>query len=110
MRAGPGIAVGPFGSVYVAANYSNNVFKIVFYDCGDGVIGDTEGYDDVNPDGGDGCSSTCTIEDGWDCMGEPSVCTLTSIPAVSEWGLIVMSLLVSTAGTLVYAQRRPVQA
>ena len=27
------------------------------------------------------------------------------IPAVSEWGLVVMTLLVLTAGTLVYARR-----
>jgi len=32
------------------------------------------------------------------------------IPAVSEWGLIVMSLLVLTAGTLVLARRRPIHA
>jgi hypothetical protein len=31
-----------------------------------------------------------------------------SIPTVSEWGLIVMSLLVLTAGTLVLARRRRV--
>jgi len=30
------------------------------------------------------------------------------IPAVSEWGLVVMTLLVLTAGTLVYAHRRRV--
>ena len=34
----------------------------------------------------------------------------TAIPAVSEWGLIVMALLVLSAGTLVYARRRPAQA
>ena len=31
-------------------------------------------------------------------------------PAVSEWGLIVVSLFALTAGTLVYARRRPAQA
>jgi hypothetical protein len=29
------------------------------------------------------------------------------VPAVSEWGLIAMTLLVLTAGTIVYAKRRP---
>ena len=33
-----------------------------------------------------------------------------TIPTVSEWGLIVLSLLVLTAGTLVYARRRPIHA
>ena len=32
------------------------------------------------------------------------------IPTVSEWGLIVMTLLVLTAGTLVYMQRQPDRA
>lgn len=32
------------------------------------------------------------------------------IPTVSEWGLVAMTLLFLTAGTLVYARRRPVQA
>ncbi len=30
------------------------------------------------------------------------------VPTVSEWGLVVMALLVLTAGTLVYARRRPI--
>jgi len=32
------------------------------------------------------------------------------IPAVSEWGLVAMALLALTAGTLVYARRRPAPA
>ena len=32
------------------------------------------------------------------------------IPTVSEWGLVAMALLVLTAGTLVYARRRPTSA
>ena len=32
------------------------------------------------------------------------------IPAVSIWGLVAMTLLVLTAGTLVYARRRATQA
>lgn len=30
------------------------------------------------------------------------------IPTVSEWGLVIMGMLVLTAGTLVYARRRPI--
>ena len=32
------------------------------------------------------------------------------IPTVSEWGLIVMTLLMLTVGTLVYTRRRPIHA
>jgi hypothetical protein len=32
------------------------------------------------------------------------------VPTVSEWGLIVMSLLVLTAGVIVFLRRRPAQA
>ncbi|MEM7152553.1 MAG: CARDB domain-containing protein [Myxococcota bacterium] len=42
--------------------------------CGDGVVDDGEDCDDANRDAGDGCSGTCTVEDGWTCMGEPSNC------------------------------------
>lgn len=41
----------------------------------------------------------------YDFCSEPTA-TMESIPAVSEWGLVAMTLLVLTAGTLVYARRR----
>jgi cysteine-rich repeat protein len=44
-------------------------------ECGNGVIEGNEACDDNNVNNGDGCSSTCTIEQGWNCAGEPSVCT-----------------------------------
>lgn len=53
----------------------------------------------------------CTIETGNDlcsdvpCTGQGSQDE--PIPTVSEWGMVVMALLVLTAGTLVYARRRP---
>lgn len=43
--------------------------------CGDGVIVGSEACDDQNTADNDGCSSTCTIEPGFGCSGEPSVCT-----------------------------------
>ncbi|MHC4698767.1 MAG: DUF4215 domain-containing protein [Planctomycetota bacterium] len=43
--------------------------------CGDGVIEVPEECDDGNADSRDGCSSTCSVEDGWECSGEPSTCT-----------------------------------
>ncbi len=42
--------------------------------CGDGVVAGTEGCDDGNTAAVDGCSAACSVEDGWSCAGEPSVC------------------------------------
>ncbi len=43
--------------------------------CGNGEIAGPEGCDDGNTTPGDGCSATCSIETGFQCSGEPSVCT-----------------------------------
>lgn len=44
--------------------------------CGDGAIDGPEECDDGNTQDGDGCSgTTCQIEDGFECVGLPSVCT-----------------------------------
>ncbi len=43
--------------------------------CGDGALAEGESCDDGNAVDGDGCSASCTIEDGFTCEGEPSVCT-----------------------------------
>ncbi|MDJ0765842.1 MAG: right-handed parallel beta-helix repeat-containing protein [Myxococcota bacterium] len=42
--------------------------------CGNGVIEPGETCDDGNTDDSDGCASTCTAEDGWQCLGQPSRC------------------------------------
>ena len=42
--------------------------------CGDGIIDTGEACDDQNIADEDGCSSACAIEDGWLCVGQPSVC------------------------------------
>jgi hypothetical protein len=47
--------------------------------CGDGVIQGEEVCDDGDARGEDGCSAICTIESGWICDDEPSVCV--EIPA-----------------------------
>jgi fibro-slime domain-containing protein len=39
--------------------------------CGDSILAATEFCDDGNPGSGDGCSSTCTIEPGFDCPAGP---------------------------------------
>ena len=44
--------------------------------CGNGIwVIDNEECDDGNTNDGDGCSSSCEQEAGWDCDGEPSVCS-----------------------------------
>jgi cysteine-rich repeat protein len=43
--------------------------------CGDGAISGLELCDDSGTAPGDGCSIFCTVESGWSCTGEPSVCT-----------------------------------
>eukprot|EP01097_Dermamoeba_algensis_P011623 TRINITY_DN905_c0_g2_i1.p1 TRINITY_DN905_c0_g2~~TRINITY_DN905_c0_g2_i1.p1 ORF type:complete len:943 (-),score=224.10 TRINITY_DN905_c0_g2_i1:572-3400(-) len=40
--------------------------------CGDGLKWDNEQCDDGNSNDGDGCSSTCQIEDGYDCSDDTS--------------------------------------
>jgi cysteine-rich repeat protein len=52
--------------------------------CGDGVLQGEEVCDDGDTSGGDGCSSICTIESGWICDDEPSVCV--EIPADGPGG------------------------
>jgi cysteine-rich repeat protein len=37
-----------------------------------------EGCDDGNYLNGDGCSVVCTVEEGWQCTGSPSVCQSTA--------------------------------
>jgi len=43
-------------------------------ECGDGILQQGEQCDDGNVRKNDGCSATCTVEEGFACTGEPSVC------------------------------------
>lgn len=52
--------------------------------CGDGKIEGDESCDDSNTADGDGCDKACKSEAGFDCQGEPSVCT-----AICGDGLVV---------------------
>ena len=55
--------------------------------CSGGLVGSGEQCDDRNARAGDGCSATCTIENGFVCRGEPSVCAVTcgdGVHAASE--------------------------
>jgi len=42
--------------------------------CGNGVVEGNEECDDGDIKDGDGCSSTCRMEPGWSCVGNPSKC------------------------------------
>jgi cysteine-rich repeat protein len=42
--------------------------------CGDGAAAQNEECDDGNTVHGDGCDAACAEEDGWSCVGRPSVC------------------------------------
>ena len=74
--------------------------------CGDGIIVGPEECDDNGTDNGDGCSSACLVEEGWRCSGEPSVCYPEGVPAITGWGVVVLSLLVLAVGTLVFMRRQ----
>jgi len=45
-------------------------------ECGDGTVDEGEQCDDSNSRGRDGCSSSCEIEAGYACIGEPSICAI----------------------------------
>ncbi len=47
--------------------------------CGNGALDPGESCDDQNRIAGDGCSAICQIPAGWNCIGVPSVCTLTAL-------------------------------
>lgn len=44
--------------------------------CGNGLQNLREKCDDDNTDSGDGCSSLCETEQGWICIGFPSICSV----------------------------------
>ncbi len=46
----------------------------VLFTCGDGQISGSEQCDDGNRFTRDGCSGACTLEPGFSCSGEPSIC------------------------------------
>ncbi|MCP3102463.1 myxococcus cysteine-rich repeat containing protein [Myxococcus sp. K15C18031901] len=51
------------------------VESLGFNACGDGQVRGDEVCDDGNLASGDGCSSVCQVEPGYECSGQPSVCT-----------------------------------
>jgi cysteine-rich repeat protein len=64
--------IGDIQDEYV---FSENPGKYTPPVCGNGIIETGEACDDGDASSGDGCSVGCTIETGYTCTGEPSVCT-----------------------------------
>lgn len=52
--------------------------------CGNGLISNVEHCDDGKQKGDDGCTAACQITQGWECVGEPSVCGLVRVGTVRE--------------------------
>ena len=81
----------PSGGEYVVDEFQ--ALSVVVNTCGDGFIDGPEECDDMGLEDGDGCSAVCEIEDGVDCVGEPSDCfaiTTPEVPAVSNSGMFVL--------------------
>lgn len=67
--------------------------------CGDGLVQLNEGCDDGNTSVGDGCNDMCQVEEGFECEGEPSVCTVIPVPVLSRDGqLALLALLLLAMG------------
>lgn len=61
-------------------------------------------FEVVCDDAQDDDCDTLTDCDDSDCANDPA-CATTGIPAVSQWGVVAMSLLTLTAGTLVFSRK-----
>jgi cysteine-rich repeat protein len=64
--------------VLASGNWDTQIASLKFDSCptlcGDGSVAGPEACDDGNTVDGDGCSSSCQIEPGFACTGQPSVC------------------------------------
>lgn len=94
--------------------------------CGDGAIGGMEECDDANTTDSDGCSSSCVVEEGYECTDTPSACSLIPPPPpppatedatataylgrmadaaeqntrVTTWGAFIVAYLIGVFGAL----------
>ena len=62
------------GSLACTAGCAIDTTGCTLHSCGNGIVEGVEECDDGNTDPSDGCGSNCSIEAGWDCVGQPSVC------------------------------------
>jgi cysteine-rich repeat protein len=65
--------------------------------CGDGVVDSGEQCDDGNQGNGDGCSASCEEEAGG-----------VDIPTTSQWGVVIMGLLLVAGGRMFFRRRSTV--
>lgn len=68
------VVIDSWTSMPPATDNVDLLFEIAH--CGDGMVGSGEACDDGGTTPGDGCSATCTVEPGYSCTGQPSVCSL----------------------------------
>ena len=88
--SGPlGAAVDGKGNLLVVDAHNH---RVLAFDkvpvCDDGVVDSDEFCDDDNSTNGDGCSSSCQVEAGYNCTGAPSQCVSDSTPVVCGDDLI----------------------
>jgi LPXTG-motif cell wall-anchored protein len=60
--------------------------------CGNGILTTGEACDDGNTNNGDGCSSTCQVEQKWSCSGQPSICHIGNPSLTNSCGLDIALL------------------
>ncbi len=66
------------GPLSCLANCSGfNTIQCTNFVCGNGIIEAGETCDDGGNSSGNGCSSSCRVEFGWSCSGQPSQCSKT---------------------------------
>jgi cysteine-rich repeat protein len=59
------VLVDGFSGAYLNDNFTLNIAS----SCGNGTQQTNEACDDGNRNNGDGCSSACIVESGWECFG-----------------------------------------
>ena len=67
--------------------------------CGSGIITGNEVCDDGNTANGDGCSSTCAVEDNFSCTGQPSVCAYENPQIPNSCGIDI-ALIIDSSGSI----------
>lgn len=109
---GSGAVVMEPGIYFLAITGSNNNPTDAEGPGGEIIFNQADPNEVSGPDGPGGGN----VQQGWDNTGGGEIgeytialtgsAPLDSIPTVSEWGLIVMTLLLLTAGTIVFGRRR----
>jgi cysteine-rich repeat protein len=62
------------GSLACTSSCAIDTTGCILFSCGNGIVENVEECDDGNTDPTDGCSANCSVEEGWACVGQPSVC------------------------------------